>query len=120
LTDQYRTFTAVIVQVIGSSDLTAAVGSLGRDWSMLLSSYMYPDDPFGEPNLIPRHAVNYLLYSCFRSVAAARILVLDAMPCCLREIENRECIFHIVPVLIQLLREAVTLPFSFGLIRSQL
>jgi hypothetical protein len=118
--NQYRRFTAFIIQVIGAADPAAAVGAFGGDWSMLLSSYIYPDDPFGEDDLILRDALNYLLYSCLSSVADSRISVLNAMAVCLRDKQNSECIFHFLSILIQFVREAGTLPFSSRLIRSQL
>jgi hypothetical protein len=51
---QHRTFTSFIIQVIGACDLTAAVGAFGGNWSMLLSSYICPDDPFAEDGVILR------------------------------------------------------------------
>jgi hypothetical protein len=52
--DQHRTFMSFIIQVIDASDLTAAVGAFGGNWSILLSSYIYRDDPFGEDGVILR------------------------------------------------------------------
>jgi hypothetical protein len=118
--DQYRTFAAFIIQVIRAANPAAAVDAFDGDWSMLLSSYIYPDDPFGDDDLILRDSVNYLLYSCFNSVPDSWISVLDAMAFCLSKKENIECIFHFMPVLIQFLSETGTLPFSLELIRSQL
>lgn len=105
--DQYRTYVAFIIKIMGNANEASVISGINNDWPFLLTPTIFPPDPFSMTDRLLRDSIIALLYRLYKADDKSQMIILDVIGSYLDQIESEQAIYHFLPLFNQLLYDKI-------------